>query len=404
MIDRVRVVVGSGFLAPYPEGGGHWMAFLQYLLGLAALGHDVLWLEVYRSSGDPDRDRHCLDAFFGTMCRYGVEDRVAVLAHDRALDAPELGTGVVHGATRARVEEFVRSADLVWNVACALRPPLLDRFRHRVLVDVDPGHLQVSALDHDLGVAHHDAFLTVGTTVGDVGSSVPTLGVRWDHFLPIVHLPMWQRVSDPPPDRPFTSVTQWTWEQLWMDGRVLSVSKRDAYLRYRDLPRRAGRRFELAVNLHPDDRTGDRDTLCALGWTVTDAHRVAGTPDRYQAYVAASRAELSCPKPIHRELRTGWFSDRSAAYLASGRPVVMEETGVSDRLPTGRGIVTFRDIDTAVAGVRAVDGDYARHSAAARAIAEEWLDARRVLPAMLRASSRSSTDARRHPVTARFSQ
>jgi hypothetical protein len=386
-VRPVRIVLAGGFLAVYPEGGGHWMAFLQYLLGLRALGHDVLWLEVLRSTGDSALDRARLAAFFRRMEDHGLGGRSAVLLHPPDVTEPDLGAGEAHGLDARRLEEFVRSADLVWNFAAALRPPLLSRFRHRVLVDLDPGHLQVAALVWDLGVHAHDTFLTVGTNVHGPGCEVPTLGVVWQPFLPLVHLPMWSVAPDPGVDAPFTSVTQWTWEQVWLGERELSVSKRDAYLAHLTLPRRAGRVFELAVNLHPTDRTGDRERLLANGWRIVDPRVVAGSPADYRRYLAASRAELACPKPIHRALRTGWFSDRSAGYLASGRPVVFEDTGLADLLPSGDGLLLFREEAEAAGAVGEIDGDWARHSRAARALAEAVLDARRCLPAMLEASA-----------------
>ena len=125
--------------------------------------------------------------------------------------------------------------------------------------------------------------------------------------------------------------------------------------------------------------------MCELGLAGQNGPRVAGTVSGYQRYLRRSRAEFGCPKPIHRELRTGWFSDRSACYLASGRPVLIEDTGLSDHLPTGEGLLVFRDLAEAVAGVEEIDRNYARHRRAARELAEDVLDSRRCLPAMLAA-------------------
>jgi hypothetical protein len=392
-MTRLRIVLGGGFLAGYPEGGGHWAAFLQYLLGLADLGHDVWWLEWLRSSGDPGRDRELIDGFFARMTGYGLRPRCAVLlarGGDGALASAE-----IHGMTRRRLVEIARSADLVWDFACALPPPILGLFRRRVLVDIDPGHLQVSALTVDLSVHEHDAFLTVGGKINDPDCEVPTLGVTWQPFVPFVYLPMWTPEQAPGLDAPFTSVTQWTWEELWLGDRPLSVSKRDAYLRYIELPRRSGRAFELAANLAVDDRTGDRERLLEHGWRLVHPHAIAGSIPRYQSYLAASRAEFACPKPIHRELRTGWFSDRSACYLASGRPVLIEDTGLGELLPTGAGLLTFTSLEEAVERVAEIDGDYARHSAAARDIAADVLDSQRCLMAMLAASERRAAPSPR---------
>ncbi len=125
--------------------------------------------------------------------------------------------------------------------------------------------------------------------------------------------------------------------------------------------------------------------MCELGLAGQNGPRVAGTVSGYQRYLRRSRAEFGCPKPIHRALRTGWFSDRSACYLASGRPVLIEDTGLSDHLPTGEGLLVFRDIAEAVAGVEEIDRHYARHHRAARGLAQDVSDSRRCLPAMLAA-------------------
>ena len=158
-----------------------------------------------------------------------------------------------------------------------------------------------------------------------------------------------------------------------------------AFLRYLEMPQRTSRTFELAANIHPNDTTGDRELMLEMGWNLVNPHLVARSPSIYQEYIRKSRAEFSCPKPIYRELKTGWFSDRSAAYLASGRPVLAENTGFKDHLPTGSGLISFDDLDEAQAGVAEIDGNYPRHSRAARALAEEFLNAEKSLPAMLSA-------------------
>lgn len=380
-------MLAGDFLVKYPEGGGHWTVFLQYLLGLRALGHDVWWLERFPSTGSPDRDARLLAAFFRRMDAHGFADRAVVLVAAPGVHDPALEDTERHGAAAGSIEEVARSADVAWNFTGALRARLLGLFRRRVLVDLDPGHLHVAAQSFDFAIDEHHAFLTVGLNVGAADCGVPRLGVEWRPFLPIVHTPLWRPCGDPGPDAPFTSVTHWTWETLPWGDRMLSVSKRDAYLRYVTLPEKIGRPVELAVHLDRDDRTGDRELLQRHGWRLVHAHDVAGSPAAYREYIARSRAELACPKPIHRELRTGWFSDRSVCYLASGRPVLMEDTGFGDRLPTGEGLVVFHDLDEAAAGVAAIDADHARHARAARALAEDLFASERQLPAMIDASA-----------------
>jgi hypothetical protein len=384
-MGAIRIVLADGgSFAGYPQGGGHWSCFLQYLFGLNALGHDVFWLEVLRSCGNRARDQRLIDIFFKRFERYGFKDRCALLLYDQHIAEPTLEAAHAYGVSKRQVKEIAQDADMLWNLACGLQQPLLSLFKRRVLIDGDPGHLQVSAT-LDMGIHDHHTFLTTGMKLPNADCEVPTLGVKWHSFMQFVYLPMWNAAPDPGADAPFSSVTHWTWEQLWIDNRVLSVSKRDAYLTYIDLPERARRPFELAANIHPGDTTGDRELMFKMGWKLVNPHRVARSPSIYQNYIKQSRAELSCPKPIHRELKTGWFSDRSAAYLASGRPVLAEDTGFSDHLPTGRGLLSFNDLEEAVAGVTEIDRNYPQHMRAAREIAEEYLSSEKWLPSMLSA-------------------
>jgi hypothetical protein len=372
-------------MADYPQGGGHWACFLQFFLGLADLGHDVMWLETLKLGHQEDAEP-VLDRFFRRMSEFGLADRCTVLVH-APNEPPTFSTGRTFGMDAEQARSFCRSADCLWNFAGALRYPLLGEFRRRALIDGDPGEYQVSALQVDMGLDDHEVLLTVGSRVGEPDCVTPTLGRTWHTFLPVVHLPMWPFAPDPGRSAPFTSVTHWNWGGLVHDGRLVSLSKREAYLRQIDVPRLSGRRFVLAANIHPLDDTGDRELLRSSGWDVVHPYDVAPDPNAYRCFIRGSRAEFCCTKPIYRELGTGWISDRSAAYLASGRPVLAEDTGFSSRLPVGEGLLGFTSTDEAVALVAEVDGRFQHHSRAARELAEQHLDARRQLAAMLSACS-----------------
>lgn len=378
----MRIALGNGSLASYPPGGGHWSWFLQYPLGLRALGHQVFWLELLRTSGDRARDLALIGDFFARIRIYDLDDCCALLLLDKS-GSQEIERAEPFGMPRAEISRRIADVDLLWSLSCAIREPLLSHFRHPVLIDTDPGHLQVSALNWDLGINRHRAFLTVGSKIRDADCEVPALGLRWSPFLPFVYLPLWERAPAPPIGAPITSITQWTWEELPYGGRTLSASKRTAYLRYLQLPHRSRRAFELAANIGAKDPAGDRSNLAANGWGLVDPHAVAPTPEAYREYIRASRAEFLCSKPIYRELRTGWLSDRSVCYLATGRPVIAEETGFSDHVASGRGLLSFSDIASALEAVRAVDADYSAHGDAARALACEVFDSAKCLRAML---------------------
>jgi hypothetical protein len=240
-------------------------------------------------------------------------------------------------------------------------------------------------LDVNLDIQYHDIFLTVGKRINAPDSIVPKLGQKWQTFDQLIYLPRWEMAPAPERSRPFTSITQWTWEELHYRGRILSVSKRDAYLRYVALPQLTSCPMELAANIGTSDPAGDRDRLCANGWRLVDPGEVASSPERYHEYICGSRGEFVCPKPIHVELKTGWFSERSLAYLACGRPVIAEETGFSEWLPTGRGVLAFHNADTAAAAIAEVDGNYERHHSAAREIVEAYFPWRATVNTILSA-------------------
>jgi hypothetical protein len=315
-----------------------------------------------------------------------LRDHAAVLVHTSGDDVPPaLDSGVVYGADKARILEIAGSADLLWNLCGSLGPPLRRLFRRCVLIDTDPGVYQLSAVEWDMGIDDHEVLLTVGSKINDADCQVPRLGRRWHTFRPFVHLPLWP-ASDLPAGPPLlTSVTNWRWadEVFSWRGREVNTSKREAYLRYIDLPRQAGARFKLAANIHPLDQTGDRELLLEHGWVLVHPEDAARTPRLYRRFIERSVAELCCCKPIYTALRTGWFSDRSACYLAAGRPVLCEETGFSDHLPVGEGLLAFAGEQEAADAVRDLTAAPHRHARAARALAEEFFAAERNLRAML---------------------
>jgi hypothetical protein len=381
----VQIVLGNSSLIKYFEGGGRWSWFLQYPMAFKAAGHHVLWLELLRSSGDRLQDLRTIRAFYDRLRSYASGFNSAVLLFNRDLDFQALQDAEVFGLEPHELHRWIRDADVLLNFACALRQPLLSQFKKKALLDGDPGHLQISASQADLDLDYHDVFLTVGKRINAVDSIIPKLGQGWHVFDQLIYLPLWENAPASSPSRPFTSITQWTWEQLHYHGRVLSVSKRDAYLRYLDLPRLVNRPMELAANIGAADPADDARALREHGWRIVDPHQVAYSPETYRHYIAGSRGEFMCPKPIHVELKTGWFSDRSLAYLASGRPVVAEETGFSERIPTGTGLLSFTDINSAAAAIAEVDANYEPHHRAAREIVEAYFDWRKTVETILSA-------------------
>jgi hypothetical protein len=364
------IALGSRTIASYPEGVPLAVGFIQYPLGLRALGHQIVWIELIKGA-QVRADSQLVAGFFAFMAKYGLAEDCALVAVED-LDNQVLESAEVYGMDAARLADLVRQSDLLLNFATSIRQPLLSQFRRTALIDGDPGHLQVCALEFNFDIQHHDVLLSVGNKIADADCEVPRFGRKWKPYRPYVHLPMWPLTPDPGPNAPFTSITQWSWEELVMDGRRLSLSKRASYIRNVALPTLTRRPFELAANIGGNDIADDRGLFERNGWRVVEPFTIARTPEAYQRYLQKSRAEILCCKPIFKDLHTGWVSDRSVAYLASGRPVLAEENGFSEHLPTGRGILSFNSVEEAAARVSEIDGNYAVHSRAARELTESY--------------------------------
>jgi hypothetical protein len=301
--------------------------------------------------------------------------------HVRTLD------GATYGVAAERWAKVVSSADLLLNVsgACLLRDDLL-QIPRRVLIDTDPG------LNHFVnwprwdggdgwpgcaGWREHDRFVTYAELIGQPECRLPDMGIRWETTRPVVVPELWQRG----PDRPrWTTVSSWNTYRTPITAAGRTYGAKEVELaRFLDLPGRLDVPCEIAGSGAPE--LGAQ--LEGAGWFIRDPVGISTTTADYRAYIESSRGELSVAKNVYVATRSGWFSTRSACYLAAGRPVVLQDTGFSEVLPTGVGLLAFPDADGAVAAVEAVESDYEVHSQAARDLACTHLDARRVLGALL---------------------
>jgi hypothetical protein len=252
----------------------------------------------------------------------------------------------------------------------------------RVFLDIDPGYPQMW---RELGLADllagHDRYVTVGANVGRDDCAIPDCGVEWIHTPPPVDLEAW--APAPISGRAFTSVATWRnpYGTVAFDGETYG-SRVHAFREFLELPRLVGAEFELALDIDTAE-TRDLRALEANGWRLADPRAVAGTPQAYRDYVRGSRAEICVAQQMYVATRSGWLSDRSVCYLASGKPVLAQDTGLGDRYPVGEGLLTFSTLEEAAAGVEQIERDYERHSIAARALAEEHFDARKVLGRLL---------------------
>ena len=355
----------SGMVGAVPRQGGAAWAVLQYLLGFRRLGWDVWFVEPAPLAAAA--------AVGPVLEAFGFAGRWAVVDAD----------GATAGVSRDELLAAARRAELLINVSGALtEPAVLAAVPVRAFLDLDPAFVQLwhSVEGVDMHLDAHTHFVTLSDSVG---RTIPDCGRPWLSVLPPIAVEHWP-VADRLADDALTTVAHWRGYGSIQHGGVHYGQKAHSLRPLFELPRRVDVPLRLALGIHPDE-VADLAALHANGWQLVDPTAVAGTPDDYARFVAGSWAEFAVAKSGYVVSDSGWFSDRSGCYLASGRPVIAMETGMSRRLPTGQGLLTFRTLDDAVAAIEELSGDYATHRRAARAIAEEHLDATRVLPPLLEA-------------------
>jgi len=282
-------------------------------------------------------------------------------------------------------EAVFRRTDLLLNFHYAISPEILARFRRTALVDIDPGLLQFWISRGQLHVPTHDLYFTTGETVGALDSPIDDCGLHWIRIRPPVCLDLWPFAYDP-------SAPRYTTVSAWVAGEYVTRAEEDFYLndksvsflRFSDLPSKTPSELELALFLGGRGDRADRVLLERKGWRVRHSHDVAGSPEDYRRYIQSSRGEFSCAKPSCIDFQNAWVSDRTVCYLASGKPVVVQNTGPSTYLPNGDGMFRFSSIDEAAEALSAIESDYERHCREARTLAETFFDAREIVSDILR--------------------
>lgn len=385
----MRILV-SGLIGQYAFGGVTW-DYIQYILGFRALGHDVWYLEDTATwAYDPIKEEPSAD------CSYNVGYLERVMHEfdlgDRWIYRNE-ADGAYHGPAAAKADAVISDCDIFINVsgACWMRD-VVEKIPRKIFIDGDPmfTHIGLATLARPSYVEHlraHDEHFTFGLNVGRSDCRVPTAGFTWKPTIQPIAIDWWERSLMPahathPARGAWTTVMNWaSYPPQEFEGEAYG-NKDIEFLRFIDLPSHTEESFVLAMG-QGIGRSRPTSRLEAAGWTIIepDVH----LPDyaTYHSFLANSKAEWSIAKNGYVKSRSGWFSCRSACYLALGKPVVVQDTGWTSHLPSGKGVVAFADLDGAVAAVNAVANDYATHSAAARAFAREHLDAARVCAALL---------------------
>jgi hypothetical protein len=386
--QKLRIIVG-GMVGQFPLGGVAWDYF-HYVLGLVALGHDVYYHEdtwiwpfnpvLQYPTDTADYSVDFIRDFFAKYAPHLQDKWHYVLVHDKHF-----------GMSAEKFAEVARTADVFLNVsgACFI-PEELGSNCLKVFMDTDPGYNQIMLSEKFAwspnverwcrAVASHDRHLTYAENIYGPDCLIPRMDFDWRPTRCVVTLPEWESVRNIPAGADLTTIMTWDWfrGKLEQNGREY-FPKAAEFEKFWDLPAKVKTRLSLAIN-------GIKAPLPKIqshGWAVQDAQEATLTPEKYQRFIANSAGEWSVAKHVYVATCSGWFSCRTACYLASGRPAVVEETCWSRFVPGGKGVIPFSTMEEAVAGVESLAADPMGHRAAAYEIAREYLAPDRVLPAMI---------------------
>ncbi len=379
----------TGMIASYPVGGVLW-DYGQYALGLERLGFEVFYLEdTGWQTYDPRKGE------YGEDCSYAVE----FLSKSLGALSPTMAKrwrfrnldGRTFGMDDAAFAEVIQSADLFLNVSGGTL--LRDEYmpcKRKVLIDSDPGWNHFRNFPKwdanpnwqgSHGYRAHDFFFTYAERIGQPDCPLPDFGLPWQPTRPPVVMECW---NAQPPNENWTTVMTWKNFQETIQYQGVSYGTKEMeFSKIENLPRRiphGGTKLEIAVG----GDQASREAWRALGWSVKDSQAVSRTAEDYRGYIQRSRGELSVAKNVYVATRSGWFSCRSVCYLAAGLPVVIQDTGFSELIPTGEGLFAFSNLDEAVRAIESVEADYPRHQRAARELARTHFASDVVLGDLLR--------------------
>jgi hypothetical protein len=383
----VATAIVGGALANKPLNGGEAWVRLSWVLGLQRIGFETYFVEQIGSSSCVDQDGAPAEfadsvnrSHFESVVRdFGLDGRAGLLC-DEGREAA--------GLNRKEIQAAAAGADLLFNISGHLTiAEILEGPQISVHVDLDPGFTQSWDANPAIPfrLATHDHYVTVGLNVGKQGCPIPTGGIEWIPTLPPVLLEHWAGAPTVQGLPRFTTVATWRspYGQLEIGGLTMGL-KHHQFRRLIDLPERVREAsFEIALDIHPGDEA-DLRALREHGWEIVDPRAVAATPGAFRDYVFAATAEFSVAQGVYTETGSGWFSDRSGAYLAAGRPVLVQDTGLREALAVENGgLLAFTSPEEAALGAEEIRRDYRTHATAARSFAETHLDSDLVLARLL---------------------
>ncbi len=375
----VKVIISTDNWSSWPDFGGATWVPMQYVLGFLKLGVEVYWVDHLKSI-DPRLGGHSINylvhTFDSTASEFGFQEQYSILIQNS--DEQRF-----FGMPLERFQQLASEADLLVSISGTGLPkgsPLL-RVPRRVYIDLDPGFTQVWAQQVDMGLEQYNYFFTVGQNVGRADFKIPTQDIRWQPIFPPVVLDFWPACIDENCQR-FSTIADF-WGKQWakFEGK-LHGGKREEFLRFIRVPVESKQRFEVALYYSQEDYE-QLGLLNHNQWIILNPQLYAGNPLSYREFIQYSRAEFSVAKSGYVQLNTGWISDRTACYLASGKPAIVQSTGFEGFLPVGEGLLTFRTLEEAVAGIDAINRDYLRHCNVARQIAEQYFHSDLILSSLL---------------------
>ena len=381
-----RIVV-CGYMIRHPVAG-NLLAYFHYVLGLHRLGHEILYLEESgwsQSCYDPLNRSYSDDPRYGVaqvqslMKTYGVNAALAYIDRD---------TGTVYGADWSEVKRMLNNADLLINIGGVCWLPEFLSCSHRILIDMDPFFTQIGTFATE-GRSNYHAYFSYGTNIGKPNCAIPTNGIDWLPTVPPVIPEIWQNERltsanrEPEADAALTTIANWNAYGGAMYQGEYYGQKAEEFLGLLELPSFCSQKLELAISGKDSEIQEIEKKLEGAGWFVRDGGAISADLSTYRAYITNSRGEFSVAKQAYVKTHSGWFSDRSVCYLAAGRPVILQDTGFSDWLPTGWGVLAFSSLEEAIHSLEQVNINYPRQCWVARQLAEQFFSYKVVLPRLL---------------------
>jgi hypothetical protein len=378
----MTIFLGCGFAAKYLEGGGNFSVPLQWMLGLRRLKLDAIWLELLPGMKDSREDQAKIDNFQRQLRAHGLANHYCLLYQSPVNDVHDFETMRCVGMSKRELLDRLAGPNTLLNLSYSIHPPLLLQFERRIFCDLDPSEIFYWMTKIEMGQSTHHEFWTIGLNAHGRDCRLPPQKLRWKTFYPLVDTELIHKLPRPRVSK-FTTIGQWYWSgMVEVNGQFPDLSKKFAFEKYLDLPKRVpGASFELAMNINANDP--ERLRLRQRGWHIVDPHRVARTPGKYRRYIANALAEFTAIKGVDVAWRTGWLSDRAASFLATGRPVITEDTGAAKYLPSESGFHFVDGGAEAEAAVREVMSDWPRQSRQARRCAKEVFDSAKNLRKIL---------------------